>query len=252
MQYSINPTPHALVLQLARGDVRHTLAFESEATSHETVGPTLTQLQAAIAAAAERLANAAPDLSRSGLTKEAGTQVDRTIKPAFSMAVESAHKANTALEAETARLFMPRFAERSEPAVRTAQVTWWRALSMPQKLAAVQSDSSLAAAVVEAGPALSGVPADIFERIRRDMAIGQLADNLARTQDFRSDPTPDDPIGRKPDWEAARKVAAARLDRLDNERELLGRIPALLSSVVNAVALMTEESRAAAFGRLTA
>ena len=123
---------------------------------------------------------------------------------------------------------------------------------MPARLEAANSDPSLASALIEGGQAMSGFPTDVFDRLHREMAIGQLTDALLTGQDFRTPQTPDDPIGGKPDRAAARIVAVKRLENLEAERELLGTVPAILSNVLNAVALMTGETRETAFQRFTA
>ena len=123
---------------------------------------------------------------------------------------------------------------------------------MPKMLDAVQADTSLAAAIVEGGQAMSGLPADVFDRLRRTMAIGQLAERIMRDNSLRTEPNADDPIGGKPDIATALLNAEGRLDRLDAERELLESVSGLLANVVQAVALMTGESRHAAFERLAA
>lgn len=251
-QYSINPTPDFLILQLARGDVRHTLAFEAELTGHERIGSTLTQLQAGVAGVAEHLANRAPLLSRTGLTQEAEGLVDRTIKSPFELSVEAAHKERRSLEAEWSRLHTPKFADGADPAVRVEQRNYARSRKLPEAIAAAQRDPGLAAAIIEGGPAMSGLPADVFAVLRHDMAVGQLATILASQHDYLTPPTADDPVAGLPDFEAARAVAAKRFATLEAERELIGRIPALLSNVVSAVALMLETSRQAAYERLTA
>lgn len=254
MPFTFNaiPAQGAMVLQLARDDVRQTVAFEEELTKHDVVGSAVTPLQTSLATIADRLSKAAPDLSAEGFTKEAKRQIDSGLVQPYGLAIEAAYKAEREIDAEWGKLHTPRFPDGSEPAMRAEQRQWWRGLSMPAKVEAANSDPALAAAIVEAGPAMSTLPADVFDRLRRDMAVEQLADNLARSQDFRTPQTPDDPIAGRPDREAARKVAIARFERLDAERDLLGRVPTLLSAVINAAALMAGETRQAAFDRLNA
>lgn len=108
------------------------------------------------------------------------------------------------------------------------------------------------AAIVEGGEALSGVPKDVFERMRREMATEQLAQRIIASTSMRTEPTADNPIAGEIDIETARINAADKMERLDAERELLARVPALLSNVVTTVAVLTGENRNAAFARLTA
>lgn len=250
--YLAIPDPNAMVLQFARDEKRATVAFDKPLTAHETIGSAVTQVQTSIAAIAESLLNAAADLSDEGFTKEAVRLVDAKLVPAYGLAIEAAYKSRRDVDAEFDRLHLPRFPEASEPAVRAEQRAWWRSLSMPAKLEAANADSALAAAIVEGGQAMSAMPSDVFDRLRRDMAVAQLADNLARSQDFRTPQTPDNPIAGEPDREAARKNAVARFDRLEAERELLGTVTPLLSNVIDAVAVLTGETRQGAFDRLNA
>ena len=250
--YTAHPAPDAMVLQFGRDKQRRTLAFVTALTRHEGVGSAVTQVQVSLATIAQSLLSAAPDLSEDGFSKQAARQIDAKLKPAFGLAIEATFKAEREAEAEWQRLYTPRFPEGSEPAVRVDMRQWSDRLSMPAKLEAANADSMLAAAIVEGGPARSGLPADVFDRLRRDVAVAQLTEALTRSQEFRTPQTPDDPLAGRPDREAARVNAAARLDRLDDERELLSTVSPLLANVVNAVALMTGETRQAAFERLSA
>jgi hypothetical protein len=239
-------------MSLATPDASTVVTVELALKEHAGVGDTVTALHAVLAVEAEALAREAPNLSREGLAKSARDRVDRNIAPKFQLLQESAHAALAAVDRQIEALMTPRFPEGSEAAIRVAQVMWFRDLSMPQKLAAAQADASLAAAVVEAGPALSGVPVDVWERQRREMAVTQRAAQLVKRPEFRTQPSADDPIAGTPDLEAARREAEREIKALEDEREVLDRIAPLLGSVVNAVALMTAETRAEAFTRLTA
>lgn len=250
--YLANPAPGAMVLQFGRDNSRQTVAFVENLTQHDSIGSAVTQVQVSLATIAQSLLNAAPDLSDDGFTKEARRQIDAKLKPAYALTIEATYKAERETETEWQRLHTPRFPDDSEPAVRAEQRAWWRTLTMPAKLEAANADPALAAAIVEGGLAMSAMPADVFARLVRDMGEGQLADAIMRGQGFRTPQTPDDPIAGKPDRDAAVRSATARFDRLEAERELLGTVSPLLSSVINAVALMTGETRQAAFERLSA
>lgn len=250
--YAPNPEPGAMILQLGRDNTRETIAFLKELTEHEAIGSAVMQVQTSTAAIAQSLSNAAGDLSDDGFSKEAKRLVDARLVPAYGLAIEATYKAERELEAEWQRLHTPRFPDGSEPAIRAEQRQWAARLSMPAKLEAANADPMLAAAIVEGGLAMSAMPADVFNRLVRTMGEGQLADAIMQGQDFRTPQTPDDPIAGKPDREAALRTAIAKFDRLDAERDLLGTVPPLLSSVINAVALMTGETRQTAFERLSA
>lgn len=250
--YLAIPNPDAMVFQLAVDEQRATVAVATELEKHDKIGAPVTALRTTIASTASTLAETAGDLSDAGFTKQAVRLVDAKVVPAYALVIESTYAARRELEAEWAKLHTPRFPEGSEPAVRAEQRAWWRGLSMPKKIEAANSDPALVAAIVEAGPAMSTLPADVFDRLKRDMAIEQLTDNLARSHDFRTPQTPTDPIAGRADREAARKVAVARFERLEAERELIASVSPLLTSVIDATATLTGESRLAAFERLNA
>ena len=251
-QFRNSTSERAIINHLSREGTDMTLAIETGLVEHPGFGNDIRSLNDALTETGESLARTAADRSPSGFDKEAGNLIDRRFKPAFRLAVEGQRRSMAELEKEEAALYAPRFAEGSEPATRAEQRAWWRELSMPQRIEAANDDPALAAAIVEGGPAMAGLPRDIFERLRRNMAIGQLGERIARDANLRTVPTADDPIGGQPDYATARANAAKRLDRLDDERDMLNRVPTLLANVVTAVALMTGETRQAAFERLTA
>lgn len=251
-EFLLNPSPRALAVHLARGDVRHIVAFDTEITGHDTLGPPVTAVQAALAETGDNLAKRAPDLSPAGLTKEAERMVDRSIKPVFQSAVEATFAARQRADEAFKRLHTPKFEAGSSETVRVERRNYARLLKLPVALEAAQSDPDLAAAIVEGGEALSGFSADIFQRLRREMAVGQLANLLATQHDYRTAPSADDPVAGYSDWEAARSAAAEAVAKVEAERELIGRVPAVLSSVVTGVAVMLESTRQQAFERLSA
>ncbi|MGB3752749.1 MAG: hypothetical protein WA954_02505 [Parerythrobacter sp.] len=194
----------------------------------------------------------ADDRSELGFNKASAALVTRNVAPAFGLAVEGARRAQLSVDHDATELLRPRFDEGSTPATRAEQRAWWRGLSFPAKTAAVEADHALAAAVIEGGPAMSALPSDVFDRLRRSMAVRQLAMRIANDANLRTAPSADDPVGGKPDLATARANAADKLNRLDDEVELIGRIPAMLANVVTATALLTGETRADAFARLSA
>ena len=250
--YTINPAPGVMILQPKRDNAGPTLAFTEQLTQHDRIGGPLTQLQTSFATIAETLAQRASDWSDDGFSKAARRLVDDKLRAPFRLTVEATHAARREHEAEWAKLHTPRFSDDSDPAVRAEQRTWWRGLSTPAKLDAANADPALAAAIVEGGFAASGLPRDVFDRLTRTMGEGQLADAIMRGQEFRTAPSPDDPIAGQPDREAALKVAAARFERMEAERDVLGTVSPLLVTIVAAVAMMTGEARSQAFERLSA
>lgn len=252
VQYLTTTSNRAVVSQLSRDDASFTLAIEADMLDHPGVGGDIRTLIDAIGEAASPLVRIAPDRSPSGFDKEACALVDRLVTPAFRLAVEGQRRAAAAMEQETEELYAPRFSKGSDPVTRAEQRAWWRGLSMPNKLQTANADVGLAAAVIEGGSAMSALPTDVFERLRRSTAESQLAERILADASLRTAPSVDDPIGGMPDKATARANAASRFERLDGERELLGRVPAMLANVVTVVAMLTGETRQAAFQRLSA
>ena len=238
--------------QLASDGQSGTLVIELEMLEHSEIGSDVARLNDALAATGKHLVQRASDLSASGRYKEAQGMVDRTVRPAFRLAIEAQRRAVAKVESEREALFAPRFSKDSTVAVRAEQRTWARGLSLAKGIETASADTSLAAAIVEGGQAMSGLPEDIFDRLHITMATNQLAERIMQDTSMQTAPSADDPVGGKPDHETARKAAEARLERIHAEREMLERVPTTLAHVVAAVALMTGEAREAAFQRLSA
>lgn len=228
-----------------------TMAIETELAQHPRIGTDIERLYEAITSAAEALARVAPDRSPEGLMKEGMAQTESLIGP-YRLLTEAARREAEHIERETAEHYTPRHPEGSEPAVRVARAEWWRTQSMPQRMNAGKVDLSVAQAVVEFGKAASGLPDEVWDRFVRDTATEQLAARILRDTRMRTAPTVDDPLGGKPDLATARINAAAKLDRMDDERDLLARVPVVLGNAITAAALMSGETREAAFARLSA
>ena len=242
---------NALITQLARGDRRHTSAIPLQLADRDGVGPDYRNLHGEIAGVGNQMLQRAEHLSDQGFNSEAAGLVDRIIRPAYKLAVEGTRRAGAEIEKHAERWFTPEFGPDADPAVQAAQHTWWRSLSMPQQLEAAK-DLDIARVAVAFGEAMSGLPRDVFQRLRRDMGVEQLAQRIARDANLRTAPTPTDPIGGAVDLATARANAAAAFDRWDAERELLASAPALLTGIIDTVALLTGERRDQAFERLAA
>ncbi|MEG9268303.1 hypothetical protein [Qipengyuania sp. Mu-71] len=252
-EFLLNPSPRALAIHMARGETRHVLSIETDLAANERIGTAVTALQASLANVGEGLQKRGPLLSPAGLSDAAGVAIDTTVRPAYRDVVASTLAAQRALEAEWSDIMTPRFPDSVAPAARVEQREHVRSRKLPDALAAAQGDLlGLGAAIVEGGQGLSGLPTDIFERLQKDVAVEGLAQRIVRDAALRTEPTLENPLGGAPDLETARANAAGRLDRLDNERALIGRVPALLSSVISAVALMTDATRQKALERLAA
>ena len=242
----------ALITQLARGDRRHTSAIPLELADMADVGSDFRSLHGEIASVGNQLLKRAPNLSDQGLNSEAAGLVDRIIRPAFKLAIEGVRRTAAEIEKHAERWFTPEFGPDADPAVQAAQHTWWRSLSMPQQIQAAVDDLNIARVAVAFGEAMSGLPRDVFQRLRRDMAVEQLAQRIAKDANLRTAPTAENPIGGAVDLATARANAAAAFDRWDAERELLASAPALLTGIIDTVALLTGERRDQAFERLAA
>lgn len=251
-EYQVSANDIATVAQLKVGDNRATMATPRALADHPGVGGDVVRLMGALGETAATLQDQAARYSESGRTELARGLIDRNVRSPFRLAVEGAKASMVALERVEADLYSLRFPDGSEHALRAEQRSWTRPQSLPKQLAAFEADPMLGAAVVEAGPALSGLPGDVFNRLKRDTAVAQLAARIVSDAGLRTAPSADDPVAGLPDIEAARTAAADRIDALEAERELLATIPSLLSSIVSATALLTNETRAAAFQRLTA
>ena len=251
-EFRSTTSDRAIASNLSRGGLHHTLATDKDITEHRLVGAPIGKLLDAVRTVGENMLAKSADLSRTGFDKAAFEQVERTIAPAFRAVQAAQPRAVDALDRDVADFATPRFAAHSEPATRAEQRTWWRTLPMPTRMQAVQGDPELRAAIVEGGEAMAGVPQDVFERMRREMVTEQLAQRIIASTSMRTEPTADNPIAGEIDIETARTNAADKMERLDAERELLARVPALLSNVVTTVAVLTGENRNAAFARLTA
>lgn len=243
---------NALITQLSRGDRRHTSAIPLQLADHDGVGPDYRNLHGEIAGVGNQLLKRAEHLSDQGFNVEAGGLVDRIVRPAFKLAVEGTRRAGAEIEKHAERWFTPEFGPDADPAVQAAQHTWWRSLSMPKQIQAASDDIEIARVAVKFGQAMSTLPPDVFQRVRRDMAVEQLAQRIAKDANLRTAPTPTDPIGGAVDLATARANAAAAFDRWDAERELLASAPALLTGIVDAVGVLTGENRSVAFQRLSA
>lgn len=243
---------NALITQLARGDRRHTSAIPLELADMADVGSDFRSLHGEIAGVGNQLLKRAPNLSDQGFNVEAAGLVDRIIRPAYKLAVEGTRRAGAEIEKHAERWFTPDFGPDADPAVQAAQHTWWRGLSMPQQLEAAKQDLDIARVAVKFGQAMSTLPPDVFQRLRRDTAVEQLAARIAKDAILRTAPTPTDPIGGAVDLATARANAQAAFDRWDAERELLAAAPAVITGLIDVVAVLTGENRAQAFERLTA
>lgn len=253
-EYTRNSTSDRVTAdRFARGEASQILTVETDLARNERVGPAVIGLQTSLASVGKNLQQRGALLSAAGLTDAAGAAIDSTVRPAYRTVVADTLKAQRALDVEWSELMTPRFRDDQPPSLRTEQRTHSRGQKFPDALAAAQSDlMGVGAAIIEGGQGLSGFPTDIFQRLQRDVAVEALAQRIIQSTSMSTEPSLADPLGGQPDLATARTNAAARLDRLDAERALIGRVPALLGSTISVVALLLDTSRQVALERLTA
>ena len=233
------------------GDRAAHVLFRSDLIEHQRVGSPISDVRDAVTVVSETLQARAPDLTDTGFNKLAQHEVEQRIAPSFREARVAIHSAFDDLDKREAPFYRPTFADAQLPAVRVEQRQWARSLSLPQLLKVVQDDPTLAGAIIEGGHAMSGLPADIFARLRREMAVHRATTILSGQRQFAVAATADDPVAGQPDHDAARTAGEALIKAFEDERELLATAPDLLANVVTAVALMLDVNRAEAFKVLT-
>lgn len=225
----------ALVTQLERGQSRATFALPVELAEHPDLGEPLVRLQGRLAGVAQGLADIAGNYSETGFMPIA---LERTgsIAPDFRLVIEAHRSTLRRLEGDRRDLHAPTFDETVPHARRIEMRTHVRGLKPEAVLAMAKLEPVIAAAIVEGGLALSGLPEQAFKALEREAAVAKLADRiLAGGALPRIAPSVSDPVGGALDVETARRNAADRLERLDDEIALLGMVPALLATVLTAV-----------------
>ena len=251
LTFRTDASERAIATRIARGDQSMVLAVPRDLTEHADVGQPITALNTTLTANIESLTREAPNLSEAGLNAAAIARVP-AIAVQFRLTIEAQRDALTRVNDTLEGLFTPRFDEAFPIARRIEARAFARTLEPGALFDLAMSEPLIGAAVVEGGAALSGLAADGFDRLRRAVAVEQLAATILahNKATMRTPATVNDPIGGRPDMATARTNAAARIEALEAERALLERVPALLSSVVLTVALLTGETREATLERL--
>lgn len=251
-EYSITDTGRGMLQQFASGERRAMFLTAPALAEHPRIGQPITALRDALAAGSEQYAALAPDLSPSGKVKLARQIGAEKIAPAFRSVQAAMPGAVADNEARLASFSTPTFPDSQPPAVRVEQRQHARSLKLPHLIEAARVDPSLADAVIEGGLSMSGLPGDVFDRLRRDAAVGQAERILTEQRRYTTPATADDPVGGRPDPVAARADAEALISALEVESELLADVPRVLSSAVQLVAMLTEMPVDDAFQMLTA
>lgn len=234
----------ALVTQLERGEARTSFALPVELAEHPDLGAPLVRLQGSLTGVAQGLADIAGNYSEAGFMPIA---LERTgsIAPDFRLVIEAHRSTLRRLEGDRRDLHAPTFDESVPHARRIEMRTHVRGLKPEAVLAMAKLEPVIAAAIVEGGLALSGLPEQAFKALEREAAVAKLADRILDSNrgTMRIAPSVNDPVGGALDTETARRNATDRLERLDDEIALLGLVPALLAGVLTAVSVLTGENR---------
>lgn len=220
--------------------------------NHRVIGEAVKALSDGLATTGEFIQAKSEDLTASGLSKLANEAITARIKPAFIATQRAIPAAEADLGKRMDMFTAPFFTDDQPPAVRVELRQYARTLPLPNLVGATQSDPSLAAAVVEGGAAMSRLPPDVFDRLKRDMAVANATRVLSGQRDFRTVADASDPIGGKPNPTAARAAGEALISALEAEHELLAEAPNALTAIIDIVAIMTDTTRDASFTLLTA
>lgn len=221
-------------------------------TGHRIIGEAMQALSDGIATTGEILGARAADLTATGFAKLATETITARVAPPFNAARTAITNATADVENRFESFRAPFFSNDEPPVVRVELRQFAKSLSLPALMEAAQNDASLAAAIIEGGLAMSGLPADIFERLKRDVAVGNATRILLGQRTFRTAPSANDPIGGKLDKDAARIAGEELIAALEAEEALLAGAPATLAAAIDAVAIVTDTTRDAAFALLVA
>ena len=221
-------------------------------TGHRIIGEAMQALSDGIATTGEILQARAADLTATGFAKLATETITARVAPPFNSVRETITVATADVEKRLEIFRAPFFTNDEPPAVRVELRQYAKSLSVPALMEAAQKDGSLATAIIEGGLAMSGLPADIFDRLRRDVAVANATRVLLSQRTYRTVPNANEPIGGKPDSDAARAAGEELIAALEAEEALLEEAPATLAAAIDAVAIMTDTTRDQAFKLLIA
>lgn len=240
----------AIIYQFGIGDQRETIAASHSALEHKAISTSASALMIGFDGYMDYLVRKAPDLSPEGFLKAARTGAPERLKAPFRNVRDDTREALKALEAREADWANYTFEEQHTPAVRAEQRGWARTRKLPELIAATEADPVLAAAIVEGGLAMSGLPADIFDRLKQTAGAAQAANRMMSSWEYRTEPNAMDPVGSRVDWDAARQAGNNIVAGLREQRETLESVSGMLAGVVTGVALVTDQRRDAAYTML--
>jgi hypothetical protein len=250
--FSTSNTERGPIYSFRLGERTTYLLGSTGLSEHRTLGPAMQALSGALATVGETLQVRATDLTPTGFAKLATELINAHVSPSFNRMRAAIIEATAELEKRRESFSAPSFTADQPPAIRVELRQYAKTLSLPTLMQSIQGDSLLAAAIVEGGGSMSGLSADIFERLKRDVAVGNATRILLGQRSYRTVPAANDPIGGKPDFDAARAAGEELIAALEAEAALIAEAPATLIAAIDIVALMTDATRDDAFARLAA
>jgi hypothetical protein len=250
--YSISNTERGPMYGFRLGDRTTYLLGSKALTDHRTIGPAMQALADGFATVGEILQARTADLTPTGFTRLAAEVIKAHVNAPFNRMKAAIIEATAEIEKRRESFDAPYFTADQPPAVRVELRQYAKSRSLPALMELTQSDAVMAGAIVEGGPSMSGLPADIFERLKRDVAVANATRVLLGQRSYRTVPNASDPIGGKPDLEAAHAAGEGLIAALEAEALLLAGAPATLAAGIDIVAILTDATRDDAFARLAA
>lgn len=250
--FSTLQTDRGLLSNFVLGDRSAYLLAPNALTAHKAIGAPVQALSDAFATTGEILQARAADLTATGFAKLASETILARVGPPFKALGKAIAEAARDVGNRLASFYAPFFTDDQPPTVRVELRQYAKSLPLQTLMEAAQNDGSVAAAIIEGGLAMSGLPADIFERLNRNLAVANATRILAGQRTYKTAPDADDPIGGKPDADAARVAGEQLIAALEAEQSLLADAPQALTSAISIVAIMTDTTRDEAFKVLTA
>lgn len=251
-EFSVTALERGTLMKLRRAERTAQYFLTNEQADHRVVGPALKALGDELAGSAGALQMSAPDLSPNGLAKRAQEVAENRIRILFRAAQKAIPQARDDLSRRREVFALPRFPDHQPLAVRIEQRQFARGLSLPKLIDHISRDPTLAAAIVEGGLAMSGLPEDIFDRLKRDIAVSNATLVLAGQRDFQTIADAEDPIGGAPDIAAARAAGEELISAHEAEAVILDEAPSALKYAIDMVAVLTDTDRQSAFRLLAA
>ena len=251
-KFSTLPNDRGALSNFTVGDRSAYFLTPDAQTAHKVIGAPLQALSDGFATTGEILQSRAPDLTATGFAKLASETILARVAPPFKASGKAIGDAARDVADRLATYYAPFFSNDQPPAVRVELRQYAKSLPLQTLMEAAQNDGSVAAAIIEGGLAMSGLPADIFERLNRNLAVANATRILAGQRTYKTAPDADDPIGGKPDPDAARAAGEQLISALEAEQSLLADAPQALTSAISIVAIMTDTTRDEAFKLLTA